>query len=172
MNEISCGVCMDLMPLVSDGIAGEESVQAVEEHIKTCEGCRSHYEEKTVPPTDPGKAFGEVKRRLKGFLGMIMVFGILFGLGLTEGSGIFFNIILMPVMGAIGYFIFGWNALWEVSVLIFSMRIVINALPLIQGSEKLNFGSVLEWSAIYAAFALAGAVIAGLVHFAFRKEEN
>ena len=32
MNEISCDVCMDLIPLVQDGIASEDSREAVEQH--------------------------------------------------------------------------------------------------------------------------------------------
>ena len=30
MNEINCNVCMDLIPLVQDGIASEDSRKAVE----------------------------------------------------------------------------------------------------------------------------------------------
>ena len=40
MNKIDCEICMDLIPLVKDGIASEESYKAVEEHVKECETCR------------------------------------------------------------------------------------------------------------------------------------
>ena len=36
MNEITCDVCMDLIPLVQDGVASQDSVLAVENHIKNC----------------------------------------------------------------------------------------------------------------------------------------
>ena len=41
MNKISCEICKDLIPLVKDGIASEDSVAAVEEHIKECENCKA-----------------------------------------------------------------------------------------------------------------------------------
>ena len=44
MNKISCDICKDLLPLVKDGIASEDSVQAVKEHLKECETCRNLYE--------------------------------------------------------------------------------------------------------------------------------
>ena len=45
MNEkISCGIAQDLMPLVIDDACGEESRQAVENHIAGCEECAKVYE--------------------------------------------------------------------------------------------------------------------------------
>lgn len=40
MNEISCEVIQDLLPLYHDGVCSEESKQLVEEHLASCEGCR------------------------------------------------------------------------------------------------------------------------------------
>ena len=40
MNEITCGLCMDLIPLVQDGIASGESRDAVERHVQSCAACR------------------------------------------------------------------------------------------------------------------------------------
>lgn len=40
MNEISCEVCMDLLPLVQDGVASGDSVRAVEAHVAACQHCR------------------------------------------------------------------------------------------------------------------------------------
>ena len=45
MNEkISCGIAQDLMPLVIDDACGEESRQAVENHIAGCAECAKVYE--------------------------------------------------------------------------------------------------------------------------------
>ena len=49
MNKIDCEICMDLIPLVKDGIASEESYKAVEEHVKECETCRQLYGESHEP---------------------------------------------------------------------------------------------------------------------------
>ena len=44
MIKITCDMCMDLMPLVQDGVASEDSIAAVEQHIKTCSECKSVFE--------------------------------------------------------------------------------------------------------------------------------
>ncbi|MBR5420048.1 MAG: hypothetical protein IK115_02750 [Lachnospiraceae bacterium] len=172
MDEISCGVCRDLLPLVRDGVACEESVRAVEEHIGTCEKCSAMYNEGALPVSDADRSFADLKRRIRTFSLLLLCFGIFFGLGLTEGGGIFVNIILMPVMGALGYFLFGWNSVWGIPLLIFLMRLVINIPPVIRGSGHVDLREILTWSALYAVFALAGVVIAGLLHYAFRREEH
>lgn len=41
--KITCEICDDLLPLVEDGIASEESRQAVFSHICKCEKCRRNY---------------------------------------------------------------------------------------------------------------------------------
>ena len=63
MNEISCDVCMDLVPLVRDGIASEGSRQAVKCHLEGCDRCLALweenpllYEENTLPIPDGEKA--------------------------------------------------------------------------------------------------------------------
>ena len=38
--------------------------------------------------------------------------------------------------------------------------------------ERLDGYSLLMWTAIYSVFALTGVLIAGLLHFAFRKERE
>lgn len=44
MSEIKCGVVRDLMPLVVDDVACEESKVLVNEHMESCETCRAYYE--------------------------------------------------------------------------------------------------------------------------------
>ncbi len=44
MNKISCDLCMDLMPLVHDGVASQESCAAVTRHIQECSGCKALFE--------------------------------------------------------------------------------------------------------------------------------
>ena len=39
MIELSCQICRDLIPLVQDGVASEESVNAVTAHVKSCPHC-------------------------------------------------------------------------------------------------------------------------------------
>jgi predicted anti-sigma-YlaC factor YlaD len=43
MIEISCQVCLDLIPLVKDNVASEDSKKLVLEHIRQCEACKDEY---------------------------------------------------------------------------------------------------------------------------------
>ena len=67
MIEITCDMCMDLMPLVQDGIASEDSRTAVLAHLENCGDCRAMFEGEI--PQAPGKKniVKELGNRLKIF---------------------------------------------------------------------------------------------------------
>ena len=44
MSKIKCEVVRDLMPLVIDEAASEESAQCVHQHVDRCESCRIYYD--------------------------------------------------------------------------------------------------------------------------------
>jgi len=48
MGKIKCEVVRDLMPLVIDDVASEESKQLVHAHMADCEGCKGYYAGMTV----------------------------------------------------------------------------------------------------------------------------
>ena len=101
---------------------------------------------------------------------MIMMFGIFYGLMLTAGNGIFMNVIIMPIIGGIGYYLFRWRALYIVPALLFVTHIFTNFMGL--GSEVLELIGLFMWTSIYCGVALVGFVIAALLHFAFKKEDD
>lgn len=168
MNEISCQICMDLMPLVADGVASEDSRRAVESHIQGCESCRRFFEEGTPPPVDSGKAFAQFRKKVNVLWGMVLMFGIVYGLSLTAGSGLFYNTLLMPAIGALGYGLFRWRSLYAIPLLLYATHFVTNLLGV--GNEVLELPALTLWTGIYCLFALLGIVIAWLLHFAFGKE--
>lgn len=43
--KITCDVFYDLMPLVKDGVASEQSCELLKEHRKECENCRKLFED-------------------------------------------------------------------------------------------------------------------------------
>lgn len=47
--KINCGIVRDLLPLYVEGLAGEESRAAVEEHMEECGECRKIYGEMSGP---------------------------------------------------------------------------------------------------------------------------
>ena len=44
-NEITCGICQDLMPSYRDGLLSDDVRLAVENHISNCEACKAYLDE-------------------------------------------------------------------------------------------------------------------------------
>ena len=173
MNKITCDVCKDLMPLVKDGIASEDSRLAVIEHVKECENCKKLYETASIEfveiNPDLERELGKLKRRLQIFSAMLLMFGVFFGLSLTASEEMFYNSLIMPVIGALGYVLFRWKAVYQVPVLLLIMLLVLNFLEIVRGMEVMPVMGVVMWVGIYTIFVEIGVLVAGLLHFAFRK---
>lgn len=101
MYEISCDMCMDLMPLVRDGVASPDSVAAVEGHIAGCERCREIYEEGNVPQDDGktalSKAIGRVKKVSAAIAGLLVLAGIFLCERVLQGSSLVFLLIVLLI---------------------------------------------------------------------------
>lgn len=166
MQEISCDVCMDLLPLVRDGVASEDSKRLVEQHLRTCSCCTGVQ---IMPEPDENRLFLKLQKRMRLFWAMVLMLGLVCGMTLSGGGDLFYNIILMPMLGALAYGLFRWMALLWMPLLVFGTHILTNCLGL--GDEVMDVYSVLMWSAIYCVIALVGFAIAALLHFAFRKEK-
>lgn len=52
MLNISCNIIVDLIPLVKDGVASDASTILVNEHIKSCEICKSEFETLQISKLD------------------------------------------------------------------------------------------------------------------------
>lgn len=74
MEKISCSIVKDLLPLYIEGILSEETAQAVQLHLQTCENCKKDFEimrQDFVFPSAPKiqeeneKILKELKRQLK-----------------------------------------------------------------------------------------------------------
>lgn len=174
MNNITCDMCKDLIPLVKDGIASADSGLAVKEHIKECEACKKLYESGTAEPSelnmDLELELGNLKRKLQIFSVVLMMFGVFFGLSLTASEEMFYNSLVMPVVGALGYVIFRWKAVYQIPILLLVMQLLINCFGMVRGMEIMPVMGVVTWVGIYTIFVELGVLVAGLLHFAFRKE--
>lgn len=169
MHEISCDICRDLIPLVRDGVASPDSRDAVLAHLEKCPECSGVFRGE-LPPVHRGEqVFGKLMHRLRLFAAMLLMFGILFGISLTAGSGLFYNVVLMPVIGAVGYYLFRWKAMYRLPVLLTVTHFLSNLAGM--GKEYLDGYSLLLWSFLYSLFALLGVIIAALLHYVFRKED-
>ena len=171
MNEISCDMCMDLMPLVNDGVASEDSKAAVELHIGKCEQCRSFYEATESREVNTDKVFSKLIGQLRSFSLLLLTFGIFFGLGLTAGEDMFCNSVIMPIIGVVGYMVFKWKAVYIVPLLLFAADVLMFIPQLISGAGWVDFYSLIVWTVIYCALVILGVIISWLLHFALRKEK-
>lgn len=53
MNNVSCEVIRDLLPLYADGVASGESRKLVQEHLETCPACREELDKLRAPVSVP-----------------------------------------------------------------------------------------------------------------------
>lgn len=95
MNEISCEICMDLIPLVYDGVASKGSEAAVENHIAGCSSCREVAQQgKKIPIGNEEKALSLAVNRVKKIVTAGMAAFVVMGICLCEmvmqGSSVIF----------------------------------------------------------------------------------
>ena len=171
-NKISCDICMDLMPLVTDGVASDESRKAVEEHIKECAECAAVFSGIVPAPQKEDVLLKKLRSRTRLGLALLLMFGIFFGINLTKGVDVFANSFIMPLLGILGYMIFRWSALYMMPVLLYIASAASFLIGMAGGHGAADSASLISWAGIYSVFAAAGVLTAGLMHFAFRKEEK
>ncbi|MDD2955384.1 MAG: zf-HC2 domain-containing protein [Oscillospiraceae bacterium] len=180
MNKISCGVCRDLLPLVQDGVACEDSRRLVEEHLAACPDCRA-LEVGDVPivpeKIDDHRVLSSIRRGLT-LLGLfLLVAGAVLGVALSNSMGMFYNFALMPLLGALGYFFLSRRWPWlPAGVLLLSLLWIFfshfwDGTFAEEGFQTWFLSDAVFYSVIYTVLVLLGVLIAALLRFAFRKEE-
>ena len=140
-GDIGCEICKDLLPLVEDGVASEASRAAVAAHLERCPDCRALAAGAVPPPPAP-----------------------------DGDMNMFYNSLLMPAMGAAAYYVWRWKAAAVLPPLLAGMSLVCWVLCWGWGVEAAPLPGYLIWAAIYCVLALVGVAIAGLFHFALKKE--
>lgn len=170
---------MDLIPLVQDGVASEDSIVLVKEHLKECGQCKeilSANSQKDIQIADK-KQIKAIKKSLSIMWVSILVIGALIGIGMTFSQGMFYNSFLMPLLGVIAYFILRRRC-WVGFVSLFFISYIWQTIQgLLEGAFRdVSIGSILVYgfpfSMIYCILFLFGSIIGFLLHFAFRKEKG
>lgn len=175
-DKTTCNICRDLIPLVRDGVASPESEELVLAHIEECEECKSLFggaPADKVPAKPPlTKGLKSAKRYLTVIYIAVMLLGLYVGLSLTASEDMFFNTLIMPVAGALGYLAFRLRSLYIVPALLLVISFIANGLGLF--AEHFGVLDLLSWAFIYFLFALAGIIIAMLFGFAifYKKTTN
>ena len=180
--KLPCEVVQDLIPLCKDGVASKESCQLVEEHMTDCTLCKSDYEIIHEIPAIPAsldekKFLQNLRYSSLKFQGLLILSGAVLGVSLTFSMNIFYNVLLMPLVGIVAYFAFR-QKVYIAPALVFVLSILSNAIYGVLG-ERLGIsalGNILtSWimfSTIYAGLTLVGWSIGWLLHYAFGKEET
>lgn len=169
MSNISCDICMDLIPLVQDSVASEGSLLAVKQHIASCPQCRALYDERPPADADHPRLNAKVKTKLHGFFAFLVLLGIFFGISLLVQEGILYLELFLPLLGVCSYVVFRWKALWKMPLLLGVLFLIAHGITVLQG-EDFNLLGVLFWLLINSVLTDMGTTIVGLLHFAFRKE--
>lgn len=182
-HDLPCDICRDLLPLVRDGVASEASRRAVEEHVAHCEACRELWgEEAPPPPLHRERVLGRIRRRLYAWQGAMTAAGLILGMVLANTGQAGYNILLLPVLGAVAQWLSPRRARWLpllVWGLIAAVTLWSNAgylLGRLAEWDWYNFFAILGLSILYGlllgALCALGTLAATLFRYALRKEET
>jgi len=173
---ISCDLILDLIPLVKDGVASEDSNIAVNEHIKNCKSCRNEFDtfEATKVETESIKdqnIIFAIKRSIFITQLIILMAGAISGVALSNSMNMFYNFIIMPIIGGISLVVF--KRKWYLAPL--AIFVLTNLWQSITGIVSGEFDwtllySGLYFSIIYTILVVLGTTITMLLKFAFKKE--
>ena len=186
----NCNIVQDLLPLYEEELLSEESVAFVNEHLDTCESCKKKWSTMQKFTIEKGNSSSNAQKaevrslkklqdklingRVRLISLLIMMGSIVLGLSLTNANGMeyFFNALIMPFIGVLGYVVFRWKAIYMTPLILTFAHVLMNTIPMGLQREYLDFQVLVTWTFIYCIFMLAGTLIAGLLHFAFKKEKK
>lgn len=174
---ISCNIILDLIPLVKDGVASEDSVAIVNKHIKNCQSCRTEYEifENTnIEQTSirDEKIILAIKRSVFISQLIILIAGAFIGVALSNSMNMFYNFLIMPAVGSISLIVF--KKKWYLSpIAIFILTYLWQTIEsiILEGVQWYSLYVGLYYSVIYTVLVIIGIVITMLLKFAFKRGE-
>ncbi len=179
-----CKIVSDLLPLYMEDMVCEETAEFVKNHLSVCEKCKSDFEdikngeaingifyEDTTKQAEEIKPFKKIMKKMNmqmhSISYLLIVFFIFFGFLSMDSANVFYNSLIMPVVGVFGYIIFRFKAFYKLPILL----LVINFFACIFKFADVEFIDIFFWTAIFTAFVFVGIIIAFLLHFALRKEK-
>ena len=109
--------------------------------------------------------FGRFDRFIMAMSYTVIIFLLFLGYVISGGEQMLFNALIMPMSGALGYFVFRWRAVYKLPLLFMSVALFVGFIGLVE----LDVYSLFVWTVIYMALALGGVAIAFLFHFGSGK---
>lgn len=87
--KVSCNVILDLIPLVKDNVASEDSINLVLEHLKNCESCKLEFENDTSliqTEFNDKRVVYSIKKKLFFAMLVLLFIGAFIGIALNKNS--------------------------------------------------------------------------------------
>ena len=179
-----CKIVSDLLPLYLENLVCEETENFIKNHLSECEACKKEFEalkngddlkeafkEETTKPVEDIKPFKKIMKKMNvqvhSISYLLIVFFIFFGFLSMDSGDVFYNSLIMPIVGVFGYIIFRFRAFYKLPILL----LVINFFACIFKFADVELYDIFFWTAIFTVFVFVGIIIAFLIHFAFRKEK-
>ena len=177
MNEsvrIDCGICADLYPLVEDGVACEQSREAVRRHMEKCEVCRKKYRdvpgsERESDRPDDAELIGRVRERVSGWMLTGVLSGLMLGAltAVMSANGPWLMLLIFPAICAWVYLRGG--RLWKWAPLT-AMGLWVMVTLLVSGGRLMDIPLAFVLGLIPLGLSYLGALAAALFKYAFRGE--
>lgn len=99
--KVACDVILDLIPLVKDNAASDESVKLVSMHLESCESCRiefNNYRFSSDMDIDDQKVLNSVKKRLFVVISGLMLVGTIIGMVLNNNDPMNYLTLIVSVL--------------------------------------------------------------------------
>lgn len=175
---INCNVILDLIPLVKDGVASNESTLIVNEHVEHCAMCKTEldaFESIGIEPLKlkDRKILFDIKRSVYISQIVVLVLGAILGIALSSSMGMFYNFIIMPIIGGVSLILF--KNKWVVVALAIFVVTYLWQTVLVMAENGFSMAGLtvgIYYSTVYAFLVVLGTVIARLLWFAFEKGED
>lgn len=174
--KVTPDVIRDLIPLVKDGVASSDSAELVEHYMKTDAVLREEYDSYGSftlerEASQDQRILAAIKRGVVVTQLFVLLVGAIIGIAMTGSFGMFYNLIIMPFVGALAVFSLkrGWSLATPLIVFAASYLYQFAEGVIKGGWDPIVWAASLPYSGIYALLAAIGVVIGLLLQFAFQK---
>lgn len=107
----------------------------------------------------------------------MIILGSFIGVGISESEWMFYNIVIMPIIGGVGYFIFRKKS-YILPISIFTLTYVWDFIKYMveRPTNEMGWGEIITvpatWATIYTGLCTLGILIGFLLYIAFKKESK
>ena len=170
MNKQNCDICRDLLPLVKDGVANPGSAEFVLSHTAECEECNAlsqSTQAQTVPVSDGKKTIAAARTAYLTAGCVLLIIGALVAISFSEGDNVFYNILIMPVIGAAAWL---WFKKYAAAVIL-PFIAVLSCVGMFL-NDVFTPSTIIWFTCAYTALCALGILIGALLSNAFKGDKK